>query len=136
MLYKILLEGNPIPWKRPGRSGSRYYDQQHYEKIAVRAHMKEQYPLLPITGAVIVGFTFAFEIPKSVSKKRREMMLKGEILHTQKPDLSNLIKFVEDCGNELLWRDDCQIVSMSLPNKKWSATGFTEITFQEIYPKC
>lgn len=45
-------------------------------------------------------------------KTPRSLVVKndlGEMAHCQKPDLDNLIKFVLDAGNGLLWHDDSAI---------------------------
>jgi len=48
--------------------------------------------------------------PKSTSKKRRELMLKGKILYTKKPDRDNIEKSIGDGLNGLAWSDDSYIV--------------------------
>ena len=48
--------------------------------------------------------------PKSVSKKKREAMLKGEIRPTKKPDWDNVGKIVADSLNNIAYDDDSQIV--------------------------
>lgn len=50
---------------------------------------------------------FYFEIPKSTPKKNR-----AEAVHTKKPDLDNLVKFIKDCLNGEAWKDDSQVVSL------------------------
>ena len=47
-------------------------------------------------------------IPASISEKK----WKAGIIHTKKPDLDNLIKFVKDCANGILWHDDSQVVTI------------------------
>lgn len=49
-------------------------------------------------------------IPGSVSKKRRAMMLSGEIRPIKKVDCDNLIKVVADALNQVAYKDDTQIV--------------------------
>lgn len=59
-------------------------------------------------GFYRVTLYFNFEYPKS--KKRKTTPNIEEIPHTTKPDLDNLVKFVLDCGNELLWPDDKAVI--------------------------
>lgn len=49
-------------------------------------------------------------IPKSTSKKRRELMLGNLILPTKKPDWDNVGKIVCDALNKIAFCDDTQIV--------------------------
>jgi hypothetical protein len=51
--------------------------------------------------------------------------------HDVKPDLSNLIKFYEDCANGILFHDDKQIVELK-SKKKYSLNPRTVIT---VMPK-
>lgn len=56
-------------------------------------------------------------IPKSVSKKKREQMIKGEIRPGKKPDIDNCIKAILDGLNKVAYSDDTQIVEIE--SKKW-----------------
>jgi Holliday junction resolvase RusA-like endonuclease len=58
-------------------------------------------------GPLELTAAFYFIRPKSVPQSKRPK-------HTVKPDLSNLVKLLEDSCNGLLWLDDCQIVSLIL----------------------
>ena len=51
-----------------------------------------------------------YGIPKSVSKKKRELMLAGEIRPTKKPDWDNIGKIISDSLNQIGYRDDAEIV--------------------------
>lgn len=55
-----------------------------------------------------------YEIPKSVSKKKREQMLNGEIVPLKKPDLDNIAKCVLDSLNGIAYRDDSQVVELTI----------------------
>ena len=57
-----------------------------------------------------------FELPKSLSKKRKQELL-GQP-HTHKPDCDNLEKIYFDALKGLLYKDDAQI-AMSLTRKVW-----------------
>lgn len=56
---------------------------------------------------VALKVLFYFDFPRSMSKKKR-----AEAIHTSKPDLDNLCKFVKDCLNGIAWHDDSQVVSL------------------------
>ncbi len=53
------------------------------------------------------------------------------VWHSRVPDLSNLIKFTEDCLNRLLWEDDKQIASIEA-KKIYSEEPFTELEIARI----
>ena len=63
---------------------------------------------------IAVNIEFGMRIPESTTKKRKKLMLDGEIMHTVKPDLDNLIKAVLDALNGLAWYDDAQIVELNV----------------------
>lgn len=50
-----------------------------------------------------------YGIPKSVSKKKRAMMLEGKIRPTKKPDFDNIAKIVCDSLNTIAYKDDSQV---------------------------
>lgn len=51
-----------------------------------------------------------YGMPKSTSKKKRELMLAGKIRPTKKPDFDNLAKIICDSLNKIAYRDDSQVV--------------------------
>lgn len=53
-----------------------------------------------------------YQIPKSISKKKREKMLEGAIKPTKKPDCDNISKVICDALNGLAFHDDSMIVSL------------------------
>lgn len=69
---------------------------------------------------------FFMPIPTSRSKKKQLELLNKP--HLFKPDLSNLIKFVEDCCNNIVFKDDCIITSINA-QKVYSDTPRTEFYF-------
>lgn len=70
-------------------------------------------------------------IPVSDSKAEKNLKLWGLRPHNIKPDGSNLLKFIEDCANKILYKDDCQIVKGSF-FKKYSNNPRTEINIMPI----
>lgn len=53
-----------------------------------------------------------YPIPKSASKKRRSMMVSGELRPIKKPDSDNVIKIIADSLNGIAYRDDTQIATV------------------------
>ena len=70
--------------------------------------------------------TAFYPIPKSTSKKKIELMEKGEIRPTIKPDLDNCVKIVADSLNGIAYKDDSQIVSV-VADKYYSDTPRLEL---------
>lgn len=72
-----------------------------------------------------------YPIPKSVSKKRHEMMLSGELLPAKKPDIDNIVKCIADSLNNIAYKDDTQIVVLKC-RKHYSNDPCVEVTIKEI----
>ena len=64
----------------------------------------------PLEGPLSLSVRFRLPVPASTSKRARAAMLAGEMAPTKKPDLSNLLKAIEDGMNGIVFVDDAQIV--------------------------
>lgn len=73
-----------------------------------------------------------FPIPKSTSKKNRELMLGGYLRPTKKPDSDNIAKSVLDALNGIAFYDDSQIVSLEV-KKLYSDTPRVQVYIEELY---
>jgi len=51
-----------------------------------------------------------FGVPQSWGAKKRAAALAGAIRPAKRPDLDNVVKML-DALNEVVWRDDAQVVS-------------------------
>lgn len=72
---------------------------------------KCQYPHYPVSkNAFEYKMDILLPIPKSFTKKQRDQIAKGKLRPTSKPDISNVMKLVEDALSKLVWQDDSQIV--------------------------
>ena len=129
---KLEFEGDPIPWQRARRNKNIYFDPQFKAKKNIgwlAQSFIDIYPpiqnwLPPLSKALRVNFSFFIAMPKSWSKKKR--LIKEYSYHDQTPDLSNFVKFYEDCLNNILWVDDCYISELSA-TKRWADSGKTII---------
>lgn len=96
------------------RSGKiNQYDPQIKEKILFQKKLRAQLCEKGIITELLskekyyVHLTFYMPFPKS--RLRKDTVVE-DISHNKKPDLDNLIKFVLDCGNGLMWSDDSKII--------------------------
>ena len=121
---RFTIPGKPVPLHRARAGINRFYDDQFILKKNIRSHLKEQFPegFKPYTEPIEVRYTFYMPLPKAVSNKRRKDLL-GQP-HDKTTDLSNLIKLVEDLGNEFLWEDD-RLIWKTSAKKVWALEGKT-----------
>lgn len=116
------IPGNPIPLKRHRHSKSGTYDPQKAEKLYCGLLLKQQYSALPLLGPLHLELRFFMPIPK-IPKKYQMVSMP----HYLRPDCDNLIKFILDCANNILYKDDCQISSL-FAIKVYDNRTRTEIT--------
>lgn len=72
-----------------------------------------------------------YGIPKSTSKKKRELMLAGKIRPTKKPDFDNIAKIICDSLNGIAYQDDKLIVD-GMFRKFYSEQPRVEIKILQI----
>lgn len=75
--------------------------------------LSPHHPGRVISGPVMIDVEARFPVPKSWSKKRKAAALAGEIPHTKKPDIDNILKHVIDVMNGWWIEDDKQVVACS-----------------------
>ena len=51
-----------------------------------------------------------YPIPKSVSKKKRQMMVRHQLRPMKRPDTDNVCKSILDSLNDVAYHDDAQVV--------------------------
>lgn len=137
MTITLCIPGKPIAKKRPrffrkGKSVGTYNAQETEEGRFMWA-VRQQLPpgFKPFEKGVPLKLTclFAFEPPASVTKKKRAAMLGGDIAHVNKPDTDNMIKFILDCLNTLVWHDDTQVVGLEVL-KAYGQSALTAIKIE------
>ena len=103
-------------------------DTVQYENLVAMAatEAREKAGCGLLTGAVILSARFYFAIPVSRAKKLKE----GDV-HTQRPDLDNALKSVEDGLNKVLWNDDSQVYKIDA-GKFWGEIPRAEVTVDGI----
>jgi len=131
---KIIVDCPPVPKGRPRftRSGIAYTpsETRQYEDI-VRLYARTA-KTHPLTGDICAVIVFYMPIPKSWSKRKKQLALNGEVKPSVKPDIDNLAKAVLDALNGgIAYHDDKQIVELHL-NKMYSDHPRTEIELEEL----
>lgn len=136
---KFEVPGSPIGQGRPKFSTinghAKAYDPEKsrnykaYVKLLATQAMREQ-GFTMIEGPCCLDILAFFEVPKSKSKKFKERALMGIERPTKKPDLSNIVKGIEDALNGLAYKDDSSIVYLSVA-KHYSEVPRVEVILQE-----
>lgn len=135
-MIEIIVPGKPIAKKRPrfarrGKFTAIINDQETEEGKFIVQCLQQLNGKKPLEGPIALHCSFMMPIPKSTSKKKRALMLKGLEHHTKKPDTDNLIKFVADCLNGIAWHDDRQIVAIRA-TKRYADNERTEIVVENV----
>lgn len=110
---EFVIPGQPKGKGRPRmstRTGIAYTpkDTVMYENL-VRMMYQNQVGETVLQGAICAEIIGYFQIPKSVSKKKRQDMIDGVIEYTKKIDCDNLAKVVLDSLNQIAYHDDSQV---------------------------
>lgn len=139
MRITITIPGVPIAKKRPrfvrrGKFVGTYNCQDTEEGKfkwellrGVLPHRDGDGPLAPAGVPVSLNATFFMPIPASISKKALQAL---KFQHIKKPDTDNLLKFLKDCGNAVLWADDAQVWEVTARKQYTAVNPRTEIRIE------
>ena len=133
-MIRLTIPGEPMGKARPRmtRGGIIYTPAKtvNYETL-IRELFIMKYPdFQPIEGPVRMRLLAKMKISKT-SKKKTMDMLTGKIRPTKKPDMSNILKTVEDALNNLAYNDDKQIVELTV-EKRFSNRPRIELEIEKI----
>lgn len=125
---RYVIKGDPVAWARAGRCGTRMYDTQKNLKIVLGIMIRNQHNDLPLyTGPLQLLVTFYMKTPQRIRNLKK---FEGKFTHT-KPDLSNLIKFIEDTCTGILYHDDALIASINA-DRRYSFEPRTEFIIRQL----
>lgn len=102
-----------------------------YENLVKTEYRRQSGRKFPEDAMLDVRIFAYYAIPKSVSKKKRQMMLDHKIRPTKKPDFDNIGKVICDSLNGIAYRDDAQIVD-SMVRKFYGETPMVVVSISEI----
>lgn len=107
----------PVPQKQTQFGRKRCYDPSKQQKESIRWQIMPYAPKEPITGPISLHLTFMLPIPKSVSRLIRRQMIEGKIYPITRPDFDNLAYLITNAMNQLIYKDDSQIVDAKITKR-------------------
>lgn len=135
MITKITVDGEPVGKGRPRfcRRGDYVQTYTPTKTQAYESRIKAAYLLdgHVMQGPVKICITAYYQIPKSVSKAKRQDMLDGKILPQKKPDVDNVAKIVLDALNQVAYQDDKQVAELHV-YRYYSDCPRVEIEIEEM----
>ena len=85
----------------------------------------------PMENAIRADIKVFMPVPKSDSKKKKDLKLSGKIRPTMKPDNDNIAKSVLDALNGLAYVDDKQIVELKV-DKYYGVEPYVHVKLTEL----
>ena len=92
--------------KKPRFSRGHVYDPSKKDKERIQWQINQYKIPELLKEPCVLSLQFFFAIPKSTSKKIRQLMLSGLIRPDIRPDLSNLAYLVENALTGIVYDDD------------------------------
>ena len=136
-MVTYLVEGNPIGKGRPkfarrGNFVSTYTPTKtrDYEDLIKEAARKAMGSNELLETPVTVAIYITVPIPSSYSKKRTEACLSGFERPIKKPDIDNVAKCFLDAMNEIVYKDDTQVLTLHI-TKVYGTIGMVEVMVKE-----
>ncbi|HGG0416123.1 TPA: RusA family crossover junction endodeoxyribonuclease [Clostridium sporogenes] len=135
---KIVIPGEPKGKARPRMSTKADIVYTPKKTVEYENWVRQCYCMSKLSfdknkleGALKAKIGVYMSIPKSISKKKRQYMLKGELRPTKKPDVDNICKIILDSLNGLAYDDDKQIVDCWI-GKWYGEEPRVELVLEEI----
>ena len=136
---KFSIPGQPFGKQRPkfSRAGNYVKTYTPNETVSYENLVKLMYQqaaegkLFSEDAMLDVRITAYYEIPKSISKKKRKAMLEHKIRPAKKPDWDNVGKIVCDSLNKVAYRDDSAVVDAQV-RKFYSENPRVDVTIRVI----
>jgi len=128
---KFILHGNPTALQRPRFYCGNVVDSQKEQKFLDGLQIRKQWGCKAPMEKAPISFqaTFFMPFPKSLPEKGRDRL--RDQYHTKRKDLDNMIKYILDVCNNIVFTDDSLIAQISA-KKIWADTGKTEFTLEYI----
>lgn len=130
-MIEFTIPGKPVAKgrARSTKSGHHYTPQETVifeNKVAVFAKQAMQ-GKPPLEGGLCLACHFHIQRPDLHYGAKGVKERFAEVKHTSKPDVTNLVKSIEDGCNGIVWHDDRQIYRI-VATKVWDRDSFCNVT--------
>ena len=113
----IVIAGEPVAKARPRATRKGFvYTPAHVRKNEAHGRLAAQLAMgdrPPIQVPVRLELVAELPIPASWSARKRALAITGDLLPTSRPDIDNYLKSGMDSLNEIVVRDDSQVVELT-----------------------
>lgn len=138
MYHIFTIEGIPQGKERARTVRDAYGNVRTYTPSKTRNYEKQValaygYGLRFLDKPVSITILAVFPIPKSYSKKRKELCLSGAELPKTKPDLDNIAKAILDGLNGIAYNDDKQVAQLCV-TKRYGNQPFVKVYVEDFNP--
>lgn len=114
-MHEYIIIGDPIPLARHRHGGGKTWDPQKQLKLVWSLQLLDQHNNKPwFEGPLHIDVIFFMPKPKTSDKQKA--LLEGKPHHI-KPDIDNCLKFVMDCANKVIFKDDSCVSSVYVVKK-------------------
>lgn len=96
-----------------------------YEGVIAHAGAAAMNGAAPMTCPVLLHFVAILPVPQSWPAWKREAALAGGVMPTTKPDMDNVEKALLDGFNEVIWKDDVQVVDCTKSKRYGEVPGIS-----------
>jgi Holliday junction resolvase RusA-like endonuclease len=121
----VIIAGEPVAKGRARITRKGFaYTPAHTRKYEAHGRLAAQLAMdgrSPIESPVRLELLAELPIPASWSKKKRALAIIGDVLPISRPDLDNYLKAGLDSLNEIVLRDDSQVVEVTA-RKRYSVS--------------
>lgn len=135
---EFVIPGAPVGKGRPrfakrGNFVTTYTPEKtaSYENL-VKLKAEEAMAGRPVIDGPVQVFVWLWvSPPASWSQKKQRAALEHQTFPTSKPDIDNVIKGIFDAMNEIVWKDDKQVVNLSV-FKRYGESARARVTVMAI----
>jgi Holliday junction resolvase RusA-like endonuclease len=131
-MITFTVPGEPCAKQRPRVTKFGTYTPEKtvvYENLVKTIAQQAMQGKQLLEGKLQMRIIANFKIPNTISKKKHEDMCNGNIRPIKRPDIDNIAKAIADSLNNIVYKDDSQIVTIIA--SKWYSDipeVFVEIT--------